>query len=70
MFNVFKLYYMLIEDKERDKFLLLGLFLDFDDCLLFVRNLVYFVFWSCIVDLFLSRCFSCKDINKKIGDVI
>ena len=69
-FNALKSYYMLTEDKERDKFPLLGLFLDFDDRLPLVGNLVHLVSWSRIVDSLLSRRLSRKDINKKIGDVI
>ena len=69
-FNALKSYYMLTEDKERDKFPLLGLFLDFDDSLPLVGNLVHLVSWSRIVDSLLSRRLSRKDINKKIGDVI
>ncbi|CAH3117502.1 unnamed protein product, partial [Pocillopora meandrina] len=69
-FNALKSYYMLTEDKERDKFPLLGLFLDFDDRLPLVRNLVHLVSWSRIVDSLLSRRLNRKDINKKIGDVI
>ena len=51
-------------------FPLLGLFLDFDDRLPLVGNLVHLVSWSRIVDSLLSRRLSRKDINKKIGDVI
>lgn len=69
-FNALKSYYMLTEDKERDKFPLLGLFLDFDDRLPLVGNLVHLVSWSRIIDSLLSRRLSRKDINKKIGDVI
>lgn len=70
MFNSLWVYYLVVGDKVRENYFLFGLFFDFNDNLFFVLNLIYFVFWSWSVDLLLSRCFSCKDISIKIGDVI
>lgn len=69
-FNALKSYYMSTEDKEREKFPLLGLFLDFNDSLPLVAHLVHLVSWSRIVDSLLSRRLSRKDTNRNIGDVI
>lgn len=61
---------MAVGDEARENYFLFGLFFDFNDNLFFVLNLIYFVFWSRIVDSLLSRRFSRKDISIKIGDVI
>ena len=62
--------YLAAGDKARENHPLLGLFLDFNDSLPLVSNLIHLVSWSRTVDSLLSRRLSRKDTSTKIGDVI
>ncbi|XP_022802176.1 uncharacterized protein LOC111339729 [Stylophora pistillata] len=69
-FNGLKAFYMAAEDEEREKYPLLGLFLDFNDSLPLVAHLVPLVSWSRVVDSLLSRRLSRSDASTNVHDVI